>query len=86
MATIVDIEAALQTDYTVDTGSPQKIRIQQSFIQDATYTNYFVSSTVDNLVNKGSWLRATTANSAGDQADEIRAALAQHAPTVNVGP
>ena len=86
MATIVDIEAALQTDYSVDAGSPQVIRINQAFIKDATYTDYFVTSTYPSLVNKGSWVRATTAGNAGAQADEIRAALAAHAPTVNVGP
>jgi len=86
MATVADIEAALQTDYTVDVGSPPIIKIEQAFIKDGTYTDYYVSSRADNLVSKRGWVRCTTAGNAGAQADEIRAALLEHAPTVNVGP
>ena len=86
MATVADIEAALQADYTVDVGSPKIVSVDKSEAFDATYTNYYITSRASDMVNKSGWVRATTADAAADQADEIRAALLEHAPTVNVGP
>lgn len=86
MATPREIEVSLNTGASIDAGSPNAVDIIGSVAQDATYDNHYCVGNIDSY-NKSMWVRTTSANTAAQQAVEIRTALLQDGNVdPNIGP